>query len=58
MLLDFYVLRRDWEFQVVSVTKGNDPLHGYGSWNIYTGPFNTWHDAAFTVPMDDMKVEE
>ncbi len=55
MMNEYYILYRPSEdfqetpftddYQIVSVTKGNDPLHGYGSWNLCQGPFTTWNEA-------------
>lgn len=42
---EYYILQRDENFRVVSVTPGNDPLYGNGSWNIHSGPFNSWDEA-------------
>ena len=53
MLLDFYLFRRNDEFQIVCVAKGNDPMHGYGSWNKYSGPFETWE-----IVNEAFKIEE
>lgn len=44
--MEYYILEKDGELQVVSVTEGSDPLYGYGSWNLYSPkPFSSWSEA-------------
>ncbi len=54
----YYVLIRDntiggTDYIIVTVPEGNDPLYGYGSWNFFAGPFNTWEDADHITYPDD-----
>ena len=42
---EWYVLVRDEETQIVSVTIGNDPLYGRGSWGMYSGPHASYEKA-------------
>jgi hypothetical protein len=55
--LEYYLLKRistdGIEYQIVSVTPGNDPLYGNGSWDMCAGPFTTWDDAANAVPNEN-----
>ena len=46
---EYYVLERDDKYQIVSITKGNNPLYGYGSCDLFSGPFNTFQEAADSV---------
>ena len=39
---------RNIEYQIISVLKGNDPLYGYGTWDLFSGPFDTWDEAERT----------
>ena len=43
--MEFYVLQRDDEEMIVSVSFGGDPLYGNGSWSLKSGPFLTWQEA-------------
>jgi hypothetical protein len=45
MKLDYYVIERNGQFDVIGVTPGSDPLYGRGSWNLYAGPFATYEQA-------------
>ena len=52
---DYYILVRDntiggADYMIVNVPKGNDPLYGYGSWDLFAGPFNSWDDADHIIP--------
>ena len=51
-MMSYYILQRNEEYQIVSVVKGNDPLYGYGSWNLHSGPFDTWEEADEAAPVD------
>ena len=43
---EYYVIERDGDtHQVITVTIGNDPLHGRGTWNYAAGPFKTIEEA-------------
>ena len=44
--LEYYVLIRDDDTTIRSIVKGLDPLYGYGSWDLFAGPFPTWDDAS------------
>ena len=39
--MKYWVLVRNDEYQVIAVFPGHNPLYGYGSWNIDSGPFDT-----------------
>ena len=39
--MKYWVLVRDDEYQVIAVFPGHNPLYGYGSWDIFSGPFDT-----------------
>ncbi len=39
------------DFQIVHITSG-DPLYGYGSWDLFSGPFDTWDEAEVSIPDD------
>lgn len=41
-----YILERNFEFDLVSVVEGQDPLYGRGSWKIYSGPYDSIKEAA------------
>jgi predicted DNA-binding protein len=43
--MNYYILVRDGQIDIISVTPGMDPLHGRGSWNLWGGPFETWEAA-------------
>jgi hypothetical protein len=43
--VEFYVLHRSDEYTIVSVTPGDDALHGRGSWDMVSGPHASWSDA-------------
>jgi hypothetical protein len=43
--LDWYLIKRDESYQVVSVLPGSDPLYGNGSWNLVAGPFSSEKEA-------------
>jgi len=47
----YYVLVRHWlssdEFSIVYT--GGDPLFGRGSWDQFSGPFDTWAEAEACV---------
>ena len=53
--MKYFVLSR-WEldvieYQIVScLMDGNTPLHGYGSWDEYSGPFDTLEQAELSIP--------
>ena len=47
---EYYVIKRDDEYQIISVTTGAYPLYGYGSWNQYAGPFASWKEAEDSIP--------
>ena len=49
---EYYVLARDDDFIVNSVVVGNDPLYGYGSWDLFSGPFITIDDAYSSIVVD------
>ena len=47
---EYYILHRlsgdgEDEYQTVSCTEGNNPLYGYGSWDLLEGPFKSWEEA-------------
>ena len=51
--MQYYILYRqakETEYQIVAVVHGVNPLHGYGSWSLYRGPFNTWGEAEAHAP--------
>ncbi len=66
MLFLFYILQRNDEFTLTSVLEGNDPLYGWGSWDIASGPYEeasvagkalvlaieTWDDGNLTAWLD------
>lgn len=41
----WYILRRDADYQLIYVVGDNDPLYGYGSWDLYDGPFAEFEEA-------------
>ena len=55
---EYYLLQRNNEYQVISVTPGNDPLYGNGSCNLADGPFPTWEDAANAAPLDILNPQD
>jgi len=50
MIFEHYVLVRNKEFMIVFVLLGNDPLYSNGSWNLWSGPFDTWQQAEDSIP--------
>lgn len=46
MTTEYYLLKRNDEFQIVCVTEGNDPLYGQGSWDLAGGPYASWNAAS------------
>ena len=46
---EWYVLSRGIEYQIVLCT-GGDPLYGYGSWDLFSGPFDSREEAENSVP--------
>ena len=48
--IEFHVLMRDNDTQIVCVIVGCDPLHGYGSWNYDSGPYQTYREAEAAIP--------
>ena len=40
--MEYYLLERDNEYQIITCMTGSDPLYGYGSWSLAAGPFDTW----------------
>jgi hypothetical protein len=45
---EWYVLKRQEDqivYQVVSVLADSNPLYGYGSWDIYSGPYASLAEA-------------
>ena len=52
---EYYVLIRNDEYQIISIVRDNDPLYGYGTWDLFSGPFNTWDDAEMSVSDDIRK---
>ena len=50
---EYYVLDRDGEYQIIMILPGSNPLHGYGSWNLYSGPFMTWDDAEQSISQEE-----
>ena len=49
---EWYVLKRDSEYIIVLCT-GGDPLYGYGSWDLFSGPFDSWEDAEISAPVEE-----
>ena len=47
--LEYYVLTRDDDTTIRSIVKGLDPLYGYGSWDLLSGPYPTWDEASESV---------
>ena len=45
IMIDYFVLCRNDEYQIVSCEEGQNPLYGHGSWDLFSGPFDSW-DAA------------
>ena len=43
--MEWYILKRNNERLVVNGIKGFDPLYGNGSWDLDSGPFNSYEDA-------------
>jgi len=43
--MKYWVLVRNNEYQVIAVFPGQNPLYGYGSWDIFSGPFSTSQEA-------------
>ncbi len=51
----YYVINRwdvllQMDFLIVSVTPGNNPLYGHGSWDLFSGPFDTLDEAKESIP--------
>jgi len=45
IVMQWWILARDQELMIVSCPSDNDPLHGYGSWGIWAGPFASYEEA-------------
>ncbi len=45
----WYIVERDNDYQLVYATN-NDPLYGRGSWDLVSGPYETYEDACRAVP--------
>ena len=42
----YYILKRDNDYQIIRNTSDiSDPLYGYGSWDLFGGPYETWDEA-------------
>lgn len=50
MEYEYYVLVRDMEYRIIATIPGNDPLYGNGSWNLFSGPYNSYDEAYNTIP--------
>ena len=49
---EYYVLTRNDDYLVNSVVLGTDPLYGYGSWNLFAGPFDSIEEAYISTAKD------
>ncbi len=45
MLMDWYIIVRNEVTQIICCLPGNDPLYGYGSWDLVAGPYTSYEDA-------------
>ena len=43
--MNWYLIVRNDDIQIICVMPGSDPLYGYGSWNLADGPFASFEDA-------------
>ena len=43
----YYVIKRNDDYQIIFVScwEGQNPLYGYGSWDLSGGPYATWKEA-------------
>lgn len=62
-MIKYYVLNRlvdtfQVDFLIVSVTDGNDPLYGHGSWDLFSGPFDTWEESESSMPEEIITWED
>ena len=48
--MKYFVLIRNDEYLIVC--SNDNPLYGYGSWNLFSGPFDTLEEAGLSIPDD------